>query len=86
MRGNLGDRFDESHDRVCFHAVEHADPRALEQRTAQRFELESGEAAAQGMRHRGGMRVGRWLAGRDVDPRHGRAAASGEALIASATR
>src|SRR2546422_2282310 len=47
VRGNLGDRFDESHDRVCFHAVQHAHARALEQRTTQRLELESGQAATQ---------------------------------------
>src|SRR5260370_27062058 len=30
MRRNLGDRFDESHDRECLHAVERPGPRALD--------------------------------------------------------
>ena len=86
MRGNLRERFDESDDGVGLHPIEHADTRPLEQRATQGLQLDSRQPAAQRGRHGRGVGVGRRLAGRDVDPGHGRATASGDALIASATR
>jgi len=87
MRRDFGERFDESDDGVGLHPVEHADTRPLERRATQGLELESSpQPAAQRGRHGRSVGVGRRLPGRDVDPGHGRAAASGEALIASATR
>ena len=86
VRGNLGDGLDKPDDRVRFHPVQHAHARALERRAAQGFQLEPWKTAAQCGRYRRGMRVRGRLPCRDVDPRHGRAAASGEALMASATR
>ena len=55
----------------------------------QGFELDSGKAAAQRGSHGSGVRVRRRFARRDVDPGirfHGRADASGEVSMASATR
>ena len=86
MRGDLGERLDESHDGVRFHAVEDPHARAREQRPAERLELDIRQPAPQGSRDGRGVRISRRLACRDVDPCHGRAAASGEALMASATR
>jgi len=88
VRGDLRERFDEPDHGVRFHPVQHAHSRALEQRPAEGFQLDSGKPAAQCGRDRGGMRVRGRLPCRDVDPGggHGRAAASGEAFMASATR
>jgi hypothetical protein len=82
MGGDLGQGLDEPDDGERLHAVEHGRARALEQRTAKRFQLDAGQALPQGRRHGGGVRVPRRFARRDVDARraaHGRAAASGEA-------
>ena len=88
MRRDLRESLDEPDHGVRFHPVQHVDTRALEQRPAEGLQLDSGKPAAQCGRDRGGMRVRRWLPCRDVDPGggHGRAAASGEAFMASATR
>ncbi len=57
MRGDLGERFDEPDDRKRLHAVEYLGARCLEQRAAECFEVDPGEAAPQGRRDGGGVRV-----------------------------
>ncbi len=89
MRGDLGERLDKADDGERFHPVEDCRARLLQPWAAERLERHAGQTAPQGRRDGGGVRVPRRFARRDVDARraaHGRAAASGEACMASATR